>query len=482
VSSATGIRIAPELPEGNRPTGWLGRSGYASQILVVAAPLAVWLIPLRVDPKTHGALAIVAFMLLAWMTEAIDFTLAGLIGCFLFWVAKVAGLDQAFSGFVDSTSWFMFAAVTIGLMGEKTVLPRVLSNWVIRRVGLTYSRILLGLIITNFLLTFVVPSGIARLVILAPICEGLLQSFGAPRGSNTARGMFLIVSYTSVLFDKFIVSGATSITGRGMMERFGGVHISWSEWFAAFAPIDVLTVLACWGITLWLLPPEKTGVPGGEHYLENQSAESLRWRPLDTRACILMGSAVLLWMTDFLHGLNPAAVALGVAFIALLPRIGVLSADDLKRGNFMPFYFVAAALSMGTVVTNTGAISYMTDAMFGWMNPAMSESMRITVLYWSACAYHLLLASEISMMSTSVPPLMKFATINHLDPKVLGLVWIFASGGKIFVYQSAVTAIGYSYGYFKASDLLKLGLILTFVVFLFLIVLTRFYWPLIGIG
>ena len=421
-------------------------------------------------------------MLLAWMTEALDFTLAGLIGCFLFWVTKIATMEQAFSGFVDATSWFMFAAVTIGLMGEKTILPRVLSNWVIRRVGFTYPRILLALIITNFLLTFLVPSGIARLVILAPICTGLLDSFGAPRTSNTARGMFLIVSYTSVLFDKFIVSGATSIAGRGLMERFGGVHISWSKWFIAFAPIDVLTVLACWGLTLWLLPPEKNNARGGQDYLESQACESLRWRPLDTRACLLMGGAVLLWITDFLHGINPAAVALGVAFMALLPRIGVLSADDLKRANFMPFYFVASAVSMGTVITKTGAISYMSTAMFGWINPAMSQPSQIAVLYWSACAYHLLLASEISMMSTSIPALMRFATANHLDPKVLGLAWIFASGGKMFVYQSAVTAIGYSYGYFRASDLLKLGFILTLVVFVFLMPLASFYWPLIGIG
>jgi hypothetical protein len=37
------------------------------------------------------------------------------------------------------------------------------------RVGITYPRILLGLILTDFLLTFVVPSGIARVVRTSPV-------------------------------------------------------------------------------------------------------------------------------------------------------------------------------------------------------------------------------------------------------------------------------------------------------------------------
>jgi Na+-transporting NADH:ubiquinone oxidoreductase subunit NqrB len=43
------------------------------------------------------------------------------------------------------------------------------------RVGTTYSRILLGLIVTDFLLTLVVPSGIARIMIMAAIALGLVS-------------------------------------------------------------------------------------------------------------------------------------------------------------------------------------------------------------------------------------------------------------------------------------------------------------------
>jgi di/tricarboxylate transporter len=64
----------------------------------------------------------------------------------------------------------------------------------------------------------------------------------------------------------------------------------------------------------------------------------------------------------------------------------------------------------------------------------------------------------------------------------LGLIWAFAAGGKIFVYQSGVLVVGYSYGYFTAKDVFRVGLCVTVIESLVLLLLVPFYWPLIGIS
>ena len=38
-----------------------------------------------------------------------------------------------------------------------------------------------------------------------------------------------------------------------------------------------------------------------------------------------------------------------------------------------------------------------------------------------------------------------------MNPLLLGLIWTFAAGGKLFAYQSGVLIVGYSYGYFDAA-------------------------------
>jgi di/tricarboxylate transporter len=60
------------------------------------------------------------------------------------------------------------------------------------------------------------------------------------------------------------------------------------------------------------------------------------------------------------------------------------------------------------------------------------------------------------------------------------MVWSFAAGGKLFAYQSAVLVVGYSYGYFRHTDLIKIGGLLTILEFVALAFVVVFYWPLIG--
>ena len=132
-------------------------------------------------------------MIASWMTQVLDHGIAGILGCFLFWMFGIAKFETAFSGFGDTSAWFLFGAICFGLMGSKSGLARRLAYLVMRGVGHSYPRLLLGLIVSNFLLTAVVPSGIARVVIMAAIAMGLVEAFGLRRGSNIARGMFVIL-------------------------------------------------------------------------------------------------------------------------------------------------------------------------------------------------------------------------------------------------------------------------------------------------
>ena len=103
------------------------------------------------------------------------------------------------------------------------------------------------------------------------------------------------------------------------------------------------------------------------------------------------------------------------------------------------------------------------------------------VLYWTAFVYHIFLASEVSMLATSIPLLMNFAKTHGLDPLALGMIWTFAAGGKIFVYQNAVLVVGYSYGALRSRDLFKIGIWLTIIEAAIVFLLVPLYWPLIGI-
>src|SRR5499427_6722272 len=421
------------------------------QILCILVPVAGWFAPLPLEPVTKHGFAILGFMVVAWITRAMDYALAGFVGCFLFWALGVVKFPVAFSGFANDTAWFLFGALLLGVIATRSGIARRIAYFIMLRVGVTYPRILLGLIVTDFLLTFLVPSGIARVVIMASIALGLAEAFNSKPGSNVSRGMFLILSYTANIFDKMIIAGAGSITARGLIEKVGGVEVLWSYWFVAFLPCSIITVLAARWLTLWLYPPETVALEGGKEHLQDELRKMGPLSPKQRRAALLLAVAIVLWLTDFLHHISPAIIGMGVGLFALLPRVGILDIEDMKRLNYLPVFFVAAAVSMGTVLEATKGLEVLTNYMFAWMQPFMTNIFTTTiVMYWTAFVYHFVLASEISMLGTSIPLVMEFAKSHDMHPLLLGMIWTFSAGGKLFAYQSGVLIVGYSYGYFAA--------------------------------
>jgi len=459
------------------------RRPLAGQILCILIPASIWLVPTHLPAVTQLSLAIAAFMIVAWITEAVDHALAGLVGCFLFWGLGVAKFNEAFSGFASDTARFLFGALLLGAVAIKTNVARRLAYGVMLRVGVTYPRILLGLIVTNFLLTFIVPSGLARVTIMAPFAMSIIEAFSVKPGSNIGRGLFLVITYSSGLFDKMVIAGAASITARGLIEQTGQVQVLWSRWFVAYLPCDLITILIVWKLVLWMFPPEKTALADGAGYLKEQLSRLASWTPMEKKSAIIMIAAVTLWVTDFLHHMPSSEIALGMGLLALLPRVGVLGSDDLRQTNFLLVFFAAAAISMGEILAKTGGLNMLTEVMFGWMASLLNSTHSSTaVLYVAAFVYHILLASEVSMLATSIPPLMQFGKSHAMNPLALGMIWTFAASGKIFVYQSPVLIAGYSYGYFTGRDLLRVGSCLTLAEGLIVFVLAPFYWPLIGIS
>jgi solute carrier family 13 (sodium-dependent dicarboxylate transporter), member 2/3/5 len=452
--------------------------------LSLTVPVALWWAPLPLEAPAQHALAIGSFMILAWVTHILDHAITGLIGVYLFWALKVTDFGTAFHGFATPTPWFLFGVFLFGAMATKSGLARRLAYIVMRAVGHSYPRLLLGLILSDFLLTALVPSGVARVIIMAAVAIGLMDAFGVGPGSNIGRGMFIILTYTANIFDKMIIAGAAAITARGLIEKVGHVEVLWSRWAIAYLPCDLITIFVAWRLTLWLYPPEKEELPGGAAFLSDEIQKMGPWSALEKRSALLLGLAVVLWGTDFLHHVPAPMIGLGIGLLATLPGIGVLTVEDVKKVNLLPVFFVATAICLGEVLTATRGLDVLTNILFASMQPLLGRNpfSVSVVLYWSVFILHFFLGDEVSLLATSIPPLMNFARTQGLDPLVVGMIWTFGAGGKVFVYQSAVLVVGDSYGYFRARDLFVIGAILTVVQFLILLLLVPFYWPLIGIG
>jgi solute carrier family 13 (sodium-dependent dicarboxylate transporter), member 2/3/5 len=466
-----------------RTVGRLSVRQWLGFVLAPSALLVLWWIPMPAPPAAQRAIAISALMIVLWATEAMDHAPAGLLGLVLFCVTGVSSPATAFSGFVNQTVWFLFGAILIGKMASESGLAQRLAFTIASRVGTSYSRLLLAFIVVDFCLTFLIPSGIARVTILAAIVVGTVEALGVTPKSAEARGLMIVVTYTAAIFDKMIIAGAASILARGIIEEVGQVEVLYSQWFIAYLPADVITILAAWRLILWLYPPESRAIGRGREYLLEQLARLGPMSPDEKRCALLLATASTLWMTDFLHHLDPATIGLAIGALTLVPGVGVLRLRHLRQINYGVLIFTAAALGMSRVLAQTGGLEVLARVMVGWLEPLVTGPISSAfVLYWTAFAYHIFLGSETAMLSGSLPMVLDFARTQGLEALPVGMIWTFAAGGKIFAYQSAVLIVGYSYRYFDAKDLFKVGLLLTIIESLVLLALVPLYWPLIGVS
>jgi di/tricarboxylate transporter len=454
------------------------RSGFVAALALALASV-VWWLPLPVPEQGSRTLAISVFVLILWIGQPFPHAVSGLIGCYLVWTLAGLPFSGAFGGFAHSSAWFVLAAGVFGSIASRTGLAHRLAASIMGRTSMSYSRLVLGILLTSLVLNFLVPSGIARVIILGGLALGIVKSVGWDRESLPARGLFVTLTASSTLFDKLMISGNTSIVAQGIIEKIGGTRIHWSEWFVAHLPTLLISFAAFWILVLRLFPSG----PDANRSISPQAAgwEEKPWTVHEQKCALILGTAFCLWASDFIHHIHPATIAIGAALVAMLPGAGILQAKELKELDFLPFMFTASALSLGDSLEKTGVLDAVTAGVTGWQPLAGGFAASAPLLYWSAFGYHLLIPSDPTTVVTSMPAVMRLAAANGWNAAAAGLTWTFALAAKLFVYQSGAAIAGFSFGYFKPRDFFKVGACLALIEFAVLILLVAWYWPLIGL-
>lgn len=174
-----------------------------------AALIAITLLPHTKGLPVAGqrALAILAFALILWVTEAVSYQVSaamivGLIALLIGLApsiqdpAQMTGtgnaLAMALSGFSSSAVALVAAALFLAAAMQVTNLHKRLALWILSRVGTKTSNLVFGAILVSIVLAFFVPSATARAGAVVPILLGMVAAFGLP--NNSKLGALLVIT------------------------------------------------------------------------------------------------------------------------------------------------------------------------------------------------------------------------------------------------------------------------------------------------
>jgi di/tricarboxylate transporter len=307
---------------------------------------------------TLRAAALVVFTVGLLSTGVVSTTLALLLFFFLAVMLETAPPIVVFSGFHSGAAWLVFSGLVIGLAVQRSGVGGRIVALMLRWFPPTYAGVIAGIVLVGVVLAFLVPTAMGRVMLLIPIALALAERVGLAEGSRGRAGMVLAAALgTQTPAFAILPSNVPNVAMLGAAESIFGVTFSYGEYLLLHFPVlavgSALTLVV--GITV--LFRDSVGVAVDP---EPGSVASVGER----RLLLYLAAAIVLWFTDFAHGIAPAWIGLGLALLCLLPRVGVLPATALARDiDYGPWIFVAGIIGMGAVANDSGLGAVLADAL-----------------------------------------------------------------------------------------------------------------------
>ncbi|WP_311172729.1 SLC13 family permease [Halobellus ordinarius] len=326
----------------------------------------------------------------------------------------------------------------------------------------TYRRLLFGLSAAGLLLVFLIPVGIVRVLVLAPIVLEVGDRFDS---REATLGLFfgpILVTYlgtTSVLS-----GGSPNIVVLGIFESVTGASIAWTDWFVRLFPVmGIGRLFVIVGVGYALYRPS----PGWEIRTSTEARRPMSSSERRMLAFLLAG--VALWVTDVVHGPHPVYGALLVTVLALLPGIGIADFEETVGDvDFSILFFVAAVLTIGTGLTRTNVATALAERLLLYVPTDASLVVILAVVFLFTVAL-LFVVSGLAAASVVTPVLLTFAVDAGLPLLPVALTEAVALSMPFFPYQSAVLVVILAYDIVDVRELIRVVSAATLATMLLLV-------------
>ena len=470
--------------------------------------IAILLIPAGDGLTLAGkqALAILAFAIIMWVTEAVSYAVSSVIIIALITLllafAPALGADAkpgpmgtgqsltlALSGFASSAVALVAAALALAAAMQATGLHKRLALYVLKFSGEKTRNVVIGAIVISIVLAFFVPSATARAGAVVPILLGMVAAFGL--ATNSKLGALLIITAAqavSIWNVGIKTAAAQNLVATGFINDSYGVDVPWGQWFLWAAPWSVLMSIALYFIMRWAIKPEVDHIKGGREVIEKNLKELGPITGKEIRLIVVAVILLALWATEgTIHPFDSATVTIAAIGFLLLPGVGVFSWKTAEKLiNWGTLIVFAVGISLGSVLLKTGAAAWLSEKTFGALGiTGMPIIAVIAIVALFNILIHLGFASATSLASALIPVFIALAmSLPDAPNQGIGFVIIqqfVISFGFLLPISAPQNMLAYGSGAFTAKQFLKTGIPLTIVGYLLVVLLSATYWKWLGL-
>lgn len=450
----------------------------------VSGLLVLLLLPEGVESPARWSLAITAGALTAWITEAIPLTATSIPIIFVLAASGAVSPDAAVSGFGSSATLLLVAGFMMAAALQSTPLARRLTYHFLLRSPLSSSGVLAGLLAALVVLAVFVPSTVVRAVALLPVVVALAEAFIRHGSPNGAKRLLLGLAFGATLGGiAFLPAAVVNVLAVDLIAGAGGERLTYFEWFALTWPVEVLAFLALWAglVLLFPTPREQTldrDAVGG------RLAELGPVTGAEKKLAGILVFTALLWCAESFTGWHPSVPAfLAVALMTVSP-VRVVSWEEVLEIQWGSVFLFGASLSLAFALRDTGGAQWLGERLLGAGAVSLAHLGAVAGILVVAAlmlVYQLAFAGSTPAAATLLPVLLAGSGALELPVAAVG-VTVALAGLATFVLPSQAMSnlVTYETGLYTASDLRRVGLLLTLVFLVILGAAAALWWTPLG--
>ncbi len=476
-------------PDDTKPTitdAWFlqkSKSPIKGCIVALVAFFVVLVLPVSDSLTTEGhrLLALSVACLVLWVTEALPIPVTSILAVAGQALVGASTIRQATNNFISPVFFFVLAMFLFAAVVRQTGLDNRFAHWLLAKSGTDSRKVVLAFMVGTATMSTVM-SDVPACAIWMALAMGIFQRENLqPGSSNFGKVLMMGISIAALIGGIGTPAGSSiNIMGLVMLSDLGGGEVPFLKWMAIGMPMVVLLIPVAWYTLVRFYPPEISDI---QIRPEESGAQKRPFGPSEVKVMAIFGIVIALWILSnwYPQALDVTMIALIGGIALFLPGIGVLSWGEASRSiGWEILLMIGGVTSIGLASRDTGLATWVVSSIFDDMG-GISALWLILGIGAFTVLIHLVVPIGPVVNAVMIPPIVALAIALGQPPMLLALPVIFTASCAFLLPLDAVALITYSKGYYRMTDMLWPGLVISFFWVIILTVLMIALAPGLGL-
>jgi len=457
---------------------------------VLFALILTLLEPGVLSGKSITVLALGAWMISWWVTEAVPIPVSAMLPMVIFPLTGVSTVREASAPYGDPVIFLFMGGFMLALGLERHKLHLRIALALIKLTGTSGNGIILGFMLSTALISMWI-SNTATAIMMLPIAASVTTLLAAemvqaddPRFKKFATGLMLAIAYAASIGGIATIIGTPpNVVLVGFMKRYYDMDVSFARWMVIGVPLMILGLTACYLlITRVLFVNNLPSIEGSRELIQRKYQELGGISRAEKLVLSVFSVTCFFWIfrqnLNSLLGTNllddtTIAMAGGILMfmvpVSFEKQVFLLEWKDMKELPWGILLLFGGGLCLADGMEKSGLVQLVGN----YFSQQQEISPLVLVFSLTAISMGLTeLMSNVALVTIFLPVVFGVAEGFQVDPILLAIpVTLAASCAFMMPISTPPNAILFASGHIRMKEMIKTGVLLNLACLVIITVL-----------